>query len=55
VSHFSNEGDLILVPFAGSGTECVSAVRNGRHFWATEIRAEYVNLAESRLREVQDA
>ena len=54
VRHFSNEGDLILVPFAGSGTECVSAVRNGRHFWATEIRAEYVSLAESRLREVRD-
>ena len=53
VRHFSNEGDLIVIPFAGSGTECVSAVRNGRHFWATEIRPEYVKLAESRIRESQ--
>jgi DNA modification methylase len=37
------------VPFAGSGTECVSASRNGRDFWAAELNPEYVRLAESRL------
>ena len=49
VQHFSSEGNLIVVPFAGSGTECVSAVRNGRNYWGCEIKPEYVSLAQSRL------
>jgi DNA modification methylase len=50
VTHFSNQGDLVVVPFAGSGTECVSAVRNGRHYWGCEIKPEYVDLARERLK-----
>jgi DNA modification methylase len=49
VRHFSNEGDLVVVPFVGSGTECVSAARNGRHYWGCEIKPEYVELARQRL------
>lgn len=49
VQHFSEPGGVVLVPFAGSGTECVSAVENGRHFWACEIKPEYVALAVSRV------
>lgn len=55
VQHFSNPGDLIVVPFAGSGTECVSALKNDRHFWASELNLEYVELANRRLSEVQAA
>ena len=49
VGHFSSPGSLVVVPFAGSGTECVSALRNGRAFWAAEIKREFVQLAEQRL------
>jgi DNA modification methylase len=49
VQHFSNEGALVVIPFAGSGTECVSAARNNRHFWAAEIKADYVRMAAARL------
>lgn len=49
VQHFSEPGRLIVVPFAGSGTECVSAANNGRDFWACEIKKEYANLAHRRL------
>jgi DNA modification methylase len=49
VGHFSSPGSLVVVPFAGSGTECVSALRSGRDFWAAEIKPEYVQLAERRL------
>lgn len=49
VQHFSNEGDLVVVPFLGSGTECVSAARNGRHYWGCDIKPEYVELAKRRL------
>lgn len=49
VQHFSNPDDLVVVPFAGSGTECVSAKINGRRFWAAELNAEYISLTECRL------
>lgn len=49
VKHFSDPDDLIVIPFAGSGTECVAAKETGRHFWAAEINPEYVRLAEKRL------
>lgn len=48
VGHFSEPGALVVVPFGGSGTECVSAIQNGRRFWAAEIKSEYVELARSR-------
>lgn len=49
VRHFSHPGDLIVVPFAGSGTECVSAARNGRQYWGCELNPAYVALAKTRL------
>lgn len=49
VSHFSAPGDLVVVPFVGSGTECVSAKKLGRHFCGAEINAQYVAIAEQRL------
>lgn len=53
IQHFSSEGDLVVIPFAGSGTECVSAKRNGRRFWAAEIKSEYVEIIRTRLGEPQ--
>ncbi len=53
VQHFSSEGDLVVVPFAGSGTECVSAVRNRRRFWGCEIKPEYFEIASDRLRSTE--
>jgi DNA modification methylase len=49
VRHFSDPGEVVLVPFAGSGTECLSAARSGRRFLGIELNAEYVNLARSRI------
>jgi DNA modification methylase len=51
VEHFSDPGDLVVVPFVGSGTECVSAARLGRRFFGCEINEEYVQLARRRLAE----
>ena len=39
----------VLVPFAGSGSECVSAKRNGLPFIGIELNAEYVSLINQRL------
>lgn len=49
ITHFSETGSLVVVPFAGSGTECVSAARNGRLFWGCDINSDYVRLCEERL------
>ena len=51
VKHFSNEGDLVLVPFAGSGSECVASYINGRNFIGFEINEKYIPIIEKRLKE----
>lgn len=53
VRHFSNEGDLVYIPFVGSGSECVSCQANNRNFLGTEINPEYVGIANKRLSEIQ--
>lgn len=49
VRHFSDLGDTVLVPFVGSGTECVAAAAEGRGYIGFELNASYVALAEKRL------
>lgn len=49
INHFSNPGDLILVPFTGSGSECISAKMNKRYFIGFELNQKYVNIARKRL------
>ncbi len=49
VKHFSNEGELIIVPFAGSGTECLAALMENRKFIGFELNPDYVILAEERI------
>lgn len=46
---YTFEGDVVLDPFAGSGTTCVAARRQKRHFVGFEIHPQYVELAERRL------
>jgi len=45
----SRRGDLVLDPFAGSGTTCVVAQRLGRHYVGTDISKLYVTKARKRL------
>jgi len=42
-------GDIVLDPFAGSGTTCLAAQQDGRHYLGYEVNAEYCLLAEKRL------
>jgi site-specific DNA-methyltransferase (adenine-specific) len=46
---FSDPGELILDPFAGSGTTGVAAIRNGRRFLGWEMNADYGEVARRRL------
>jgi len=48
---YTFEGDVVLDPFAGSGTTCVAALKTGRHFICIEIEEKYVRIAEKRIKE----
>jgi DNA modification methylase len=45
----SHPGDIVLVPFAGVGSECVSAKLLGRHFIGFETNPKYIEISEKRL------
>ena len=45
----SNENDIILDPFLGSGTTAVAAQYLKRNFIGIEINPEYCKIAEQRL------
>ncbi len=45
----TNEGDIVLDPFCGSGTTGLVAVENKRKFIGIEIEAEYMAIAKSRI------
>jgi site-specific DNA-methyltransferase (adenine-specific) len=39
----SNKGDLVYIPFAGSGSEIESCIKNKRDYIATEINKNYID------------
>jgi site-specific DNA-methyltransferase (adenine-specific) len=51
----NGENTLLVVPFAGSGSECVAAKREKIQFIGYEINEEYVLLCRERLTSVQVA
>lgn len=46
---FTREGDLVLDPFAGSGSTGVACAQLGRHFIGWELSSEYHAIATRRL------
>ncbi|MCF6155813.1 MAG: hypothetical protein E3K36_11310 [Candidatus Brocadia sp.] len=42
----------MLDPFCESGTACLSALKNERHYIGYNINQEYVDLANRRIQEV---
>lgn len=45
----SKEGDVMLTPFAGAGSECVAAKATGRQYIGIEVDEEYCKIAQERL------
>jgi DNA modification methylase len=46
---WSNEGDLVLDPFVGSGTTAKMALLNGRNYIGIDISEEYCEIARKRI------
>ncbi len=53
IKHFSNEGELVLIPFAGSGSECVAAKKLNRNYIGYELNEDYIAIANKRLTDIK--
>ena len=51
---YSFKDDVILDPFAGSGTVCLSALKDGRNYVGYDIDPAYIKLAETRISAYRD-
>jgi len=49
----TDEGDVILDPFMGTGTTAIAAKKMGRHYIGIDIDEEYVKLARRKVDETQ--
>jgi len=49
IRSWSNEGDIVLDPFNGSGTTCKAARELGRRFIGIDVNQEYCELARNRI------
>jgi site-specific DNA-methyltransferase (adenine-specific) len=49
INLYSYEGDVILDPFAGSGTTAIAAIKNNRKYICYDVKKEYVDLAKKRI------
>lgn len=45
----AKEGDILLVPFSGSGTECLVAKKLNMNYLGFEIDVDYCNMSKTRL------
>ena len=53
INSSSNKGDICLIPFGGAGSECVAAKELGRNYIAFEVKEEYINIANERLKNTE--
>ena len=49
---WSNEGDVVLDPFMGSGTTGVACKELNRNFIGTELDENYFNIAKERINDI---
>jgi adenine-specific DNA-methyltransferase len=50
----SNEGDLVYIPFGGSGSEIITCIKNNRNFISSELNKDYIdNFINPRILDIQ--
>src|SRR3990170_4683287 len=47
---YTFKGDVVLDPFCGSGTACLAAMKDGRHYIGYDVEPEYIELANRRIK-----
>ena len=50
----TEEGQIVLDPFCGSGTTGVEAIRYGRKFIGIDVSQEYMEISKCRLEKVEN-
>lgn len=50
---WSNEGDIVLDPFLGSGTTAISCINTNRNFIGIDMSSEYCEIARKRISETK--
>lgn len=54
INLYTYEDDVVLDPFAGSGTTCLAALQNNRNYIGYDIVEKYVDLATDRISEFKN-
>lgn len=54
IENSSNEGDLILEPFAGVGSTCLACEETNRNYIAVELDSNYYNIAKERIKSAKE-
>jgi len=54
LKHSSNEGDILLIPFVGSGNDCIACKELRRNYIGIENKEEYVEIARRRINAIPE-
>ena len=49
----TNEGDIVLDPFIGSGTVAISCIKSKRQYIGFDINSKYINDARERIKKYE--
>jgi len=52
IQAYSNEGDIVLDPFMGSGSTIVASYINNRKYIGIDLEEEYINTTNKRLKDI---
>ncbi len=53
IEYTTNEGDIVLDPFMGSGSTCVACASTGRKAIGIEINKQYYDIATARIQQIK--
>lgn len=51
---YTFKGEVVLDPFVGSGTTCLAAARNDRHYVGYDVNEGYLEIARQRISTIDD-